>query len=192
YPRNSGDSCPAAVSISRRNARTASQPCTASCATKASPAHGGSVQFTTRTPAWRRAAVARSIACPALADSSPHGYAAGTPTTQSPGARAACATMRLPLTACANRLTSCTVRANRPTVSSDHEKHFIPAVGSTAKLGLKPTMPQYDAGRMVEPPVCDPIASGTRPAATAAADPDDEPPGVQPGAAGLSVPAGCR
>ena len=31
---------------------------------------------------------------------------------------------------------------------------------------------------MTEPLVCDPTASGTMPAATAAAEPEDEPPGV--------------
>ena len=45
---------------------------------------------------------------------------------------------------------------------------------------------------MGEPPVCEPTASGTIPAATAAAEPADDPPGVQPGAAGLRVGAGCR
>src|SRR3954471_18271169 len=109
-----------------------------------------------------------------------------------PGARLGICDTRPPLTACANSRTSGTVRANKPTVSSDQEKHFMPAVGSTPKLGLKPAMPQYDAGRIVDPPVCEPIASCTRPAATAAAEPDDDPPGVRPGAAGLSVAAGCR
>jgi hypothetical protein len=46
------------------------------------------------------------------------------------------------------------------------------------KLGLQPTVPQYAAGRMVEPPVCVPRASGTIQSATAAADPLEEPPGV--------------
>ena len=104
------------------------------------------------------------------------------PTTHCPGGRAGNSAMRVPEVARANAATSPTERANRPTVSSDHEKHFMPAVGSSAKVGLKPTMPQYDAGRMVEPPVCEPTASGTMPAATAAAEPADEPPGVQPGA----------
>src|SRR3569832_2286558 len=108
------------------------------------------------------------------------------------GAEAGCGTIRPPLAALANSPTSVTVRANRPTVSSDQEKHFMPAVGSTPKLGLNPAMPQYDAGRIVEPPVCEPIASGTSPVATAATDPDEDPPGVRPGAAGLSVADGLR
>ena len=45
---------------------------------------------------------------------------------------------------------------------------------------------------MVDPPVWLPSASGSTPAATAAAEPADEPPGVRPGAAGLRVAVGCR
>ena len=37
--------------------------------------------------------------------------------------------------------------------------------------------PQYDAGLIVDPLVCEPMATGTSPEATAAAEPDDDPPG---------------
>ena len=40
---------------------------------------------------------------------------------------------------------------------------------------------------MTEPLVCVPSASGTMPAATAAAEPEDEPPGVRDGSCGLRV-----
>ena len=43
------------------------------------------------------------------------------------------------------------------------------------------------AGRIIEPLVCEPIASGTMPAATAAAEPEDEPPGVRVTSRGLRV-----
>jgi hypothetical protein len=43
---------------------------------------------------------------------------------------------------------------------------------------LTPTTPQKAAGRITEPIVCVPSASGQSPAATAAADPLEEPPGV--------------
>ena len=43
---------------------------------------------------------------------------------------------------------------------------------------------------MTEPPVWLPIASGNMPAATAAAEPEDDPPGVCAGLRGLRVPAG--
>ena len=45
---------------------------------------------------------------------------------------------------------------------------------------------------MIEPPVCVPSASGTRPAPTAAAEPEDDPPGVWAGLRGLRVGVGSR
>ena len=68
----------------------------------------------------------------------------------------------------------------------------MPLRGIAPKVGLKPTTPQKAAGRITEPPVWVPTASGTWPAATAAADPDDEPPGVRPGRRGFRVFAGAK
>src|SRR6266853_5896792 len=51
-------------------------------------------------------------------------------------------------------------------------------------------MPQYAAGRMVEPPVCVVSAIGTGKSATAAAEPDDDPPGVRAESCGLRVGPG--
>ena len=45
-------------------------------------------------------------------------------------------------------------------------------------VGFKPTTPQNEAGCRIEPPVSEPNASGTHWAATAAADPPLDPPGV--------------
>src|SRR5579859_4626157 len=42
-----------------------------------------------------------------------------------------------------------------------------------------PTTPQNDAGCRTEPPVSEPRAAGTAPAATSAAEPPDEPPGTR-------------
>lgn len=42
-------------------------------------------------------------------------------------------------------------------------------------------MPQYEAGCRMEPPVSEPRERGTMPAATAAAEPPDEPPGTRAG-----------
>ena len=47
-------------------------------------------------------------------------------------------------------------------------------------------MPQNLAGTRTEPPVSVPSAKSTRPAATATADPLDEPPGSRSGARGLT------
>jgi hypothetical protein len=46
-------------------------------------------------------------------------------------------------------------------------------------------MPQSAAGWRIEPPVSVPIAHGARPAATAAAEPPDEPPGTRSVSHGL-------
>src|SRR5215203_2141258 len=79
-----------------------------------------------------------------------------------------------------------------PTVSRPQEKHLTPTVGISRYEGLIAAQPQNEAGRMIEPPVWVPSASGTMPAPTAAADPDDEPPGVWPGLRGLRVGVGSR
>ena len=86
----------------------------------------------------------------------------------------------------ANRAMSGTERAKPPTVSSDSARLLTPARGIAPK-GLKPTMPQYEAGRMMEPAVCEPSAKGTMSSATAAAEPLDEPPGVWASLRGLRV-----
>src|SRR5688500_12898326 len=54
-------------------------------------------------------------------------------------------------------------------------------------LGLSPTRPEKPAGIRVEPPPSLAVATGTRPAATAAALPPDEPPGVRLRSHGLRV-----
>ena len=45
-----------------------------------------------------------------------------------------------------------------------------------ARVGLRPTNPQHDAGMRMEPPPSLACAAGTMPAATAAAEPPEEPP----------------
>src|ERR1700761_4776499 len=86
--------------------------------------------------------------------------------------------------------TSSTLAANTPTVSSDQEKHLTPTVGSSRNDGLIAATPQNEAGRITEPPVCVPSAIGSMPAATAAAEPEDEPPGVCSVLCGLRVAVG--
>src|SRR5437867_10416684 len=68
----------------------------------------------------------------------------------------------------------------------------MPWRGISPCVGLKPYTPQYDAGRIVEPVVWLPRAAGTTPAATAAAEPLEEPPGVYAGLCGLRVFPGVR
>ena len=50
-----------------------------------------------------------------------------------------------------------------------------------------PTRPLKAAGSRIEPPWSLPMARSTSPAASSAAQPDDEPPGVYSGFSGLSV-----
>lgn len=52
---------------------------------------------------------------------------------------------------------------------------------------LRPTSPQNEAGMRVEPPPSLAMLIGVTPAATAAAEPPDEPPGVRSGFHGLRV-----
>ncbi len=58
------------------------------------------------------------------------------------------------------------------------------------RLGLKPTQPQKLAGRRIEPNTWVPSPADTMPAAVAAAEPLDEPPGVQRVSHGLRVGPG--
>ena len=59
-------------------------------------------------------------------------------------------------------------------------------------MGLNPWIPQYAAGRIVEPAVWLASASGTMRSATAAAEPLDEPPGVCRRLSGCDVGPGSR
>ncbi len=62
-------------------------------------------------------------------------------------------------------------------------------MGSPAFVGNQPG--KNAAGRITEPLVCVPTATGTWPAATEAAEPEEEPPGVCLPFQGLRVSAGC-
>src|SRR5213593_1602735 len=71
---------------------------------------------------------------------------------------------------------SSTVQAMGPTWSSVNEFGMTPARLTRPALGMRPAMPQKDAGPRIEPPVSEPIAQGASPAAMAAPEPLDEPP----------------
>src|SRR5579864_4611606 len=58
-------------------------------------------------------------------------------------------------------------------------------------VGFNPTTPQNDAGIRIEPPVSVPVANGTIPAATAAADPPLDPPGMRSRSHGLWIAPKC-
>jgi hypothetical protein len=67
---------------------------------------------------------------------------------------------------------------NVPTVSSDEAKAMRPYREISPYVGFSPTTPHSDAGWRTEPPVSVPRAHTASPAATAAADPPDDPPGT--------------
>src|SRR5436190_3235189 len=69
---------------------------------------------------------------------------------------------------------------------------MMPSSGNDPYVGLKPAMPQYDAGRVIEPPVCEPSAPRHMPVARAAAEPLEEPPGVRSRFQGLRVTGGSK
>jgi hypothetical protein len=52
-------------------------------------------------------------------------------------------------------------------------------------VGFRPTIPHSDAGWRIDPPVSVPIDQGAVPAATAAAEPPEEPPGTRSGSQGF-------
>src|SRR5579872_4897856 len=74
---------------------------------------------------------------------------------------------------------SSTVSENTDTQSSVRQAGTTPAVGTSPRLGFNPTMLLSIAGTRPEPAVSVPSASGTRPADTATAEPELDPPGTR-------------
>src|SRR6266852_5515540 len=75
--------------------------------------------------------------------------------------------------------TSFTVFANGPMWSSDEAKAISPYRDTRPYVGFKPTTPQNDAGWRIDPPVSEPSVTTAMSAATAAAEPPDDPPGTR-------------
>src|SRR5690348_9022452 len=84
----------------------------------------------------------------------------------------------LPAMASRSAAASRTVRAIGPDGPSPSEPDTNGAGGTRPREGLIPKRPQHEAGIRIEPPPSLPCASGASPAATAAAAPPLEPPGV--------------
>ena len=81
---------------------------------------------------------------------------------------------------------SATVCVRTPSVA----RKLSPVSGASEmrlRWGLRPTSPQHAAGMRVDPPPSLAWAIGTMPAATAVAEPPDEPPLVRAGSHGLRV-----
>ena len=73
---------------------------------------------------------------------------------------------------------SSTVRATGPAWSSEEANATIPHRLHRPYVGLMPAMPQKLAGWRIEPPVSVAVAPSASRAATAAAEPPEEPPGT--------------
>ncbi|KAG4219221.1 hypothetical protein PC116_g32299 [Phytophthora cactorum] len=82
---------------------------------------------------------------------------------------------------------SSTFRAKKPTVSRFREYIFTPSRLMAFHVGLNAKIPLNEPGRIVLPPVWEPSAIGAWKSATAAADPDDDPPGVRVASCGFRV-----
>jgi hypothetical protein len=82
---------------------------------------------------------------------------------------------------------SSTVGANGPICSRELAYATSPYRETRPYEGLMPTTPQNAAGQRTDPPVSLPSARSASPAATAAADPPEEPPGTRSGSWGFRV-----
>src|SRR6185312_5629667 len=66
-------------------------------------------------------------------------------------------------------------RAIGPSLSIVQLSAMAPVRGTAPNVGRRPVAPQRVHGELMDPSVSDPIANATHPAATALADPADEP-----------------
>ena len=90
-----------------------------------------------------------------------------------------------PAIASSIRAASATVVASGPFSSRPPQLSVPTCAGTTPAPGLMPNNPHAAAGMRTEPSPSVPCATGTSPAATAAADPPDDPPGVRRRSHGL-------
>jgi hypothetical protein len=75
---------------------------------------------------------------------------------------------------------SATLVVNMLTQSSNRQAGTTPVVLIRPRVGLQPTIPFIAAGTRAEPAVSVPRAKLTRPAATATAEPELDPPAIRP------------
>ena len=85
------------------------------------------------------------------------------------------------------RAASATVALSGPMTSSVGDSGNTPAAATRPRVGFRPTTPHQAAGLRIEPPVSVPSDVRRRPAATAAAEPEEEPPVIRSGFQGLTA-----
>ena len=84
-----------------------------------------------------------------------------------------------------SRAQSSAVRAIGPTQSIVRDRGRSPRRLTSRSVGLRPAMPHQAAGSRIEPAVSVPTAPGSSPAATAAAEPEEEPCASRDGSQGF-------
>ena len=72
-----------------------------------------------------------------------------------------------------------------PRVSSDRLSGMTPAKSMLPNQGLNPATPHSEEGMRIDPPVSLPMAQSHMPAATATAEPPEDPPETRLGSCGL-------
>src|SRR5438067_11177374 len=77
--------------------------------------------------------------------------------------------------ACNTRAQSSTERLMGPSLSIVQLRAMAPVRGTKPNVGRRPVSPQRVHGEAMEPSVSEPMAKATHPAATALADPADDP-----------------
>ena len=82
--------------------------------------------------------------------------------------------------------TAATSAPSGPTVSRDGASGYTPSTDTRPQVVFRPAIPQQAAGIRTEPPVSVPRATSASPAATATAEPLDDPPGIRRGSAGFT------
>src|SRR6185312_2747522 len=80
-----------------------------------------------------------------------------------------------------------TDRDRHPLVAVSEPRNTSGPFGIRPYVVFRPGRPVNAAGMRIEPPPSPPVASVSRPPATAAADPPDEPPGVRAASHGFAV-----
>ena len=86
-----------------------------------------------------------------------------------------------------SRAASSTLRASKPATLMPYQCSFSGASGMRSRVGFNPTRPQFDAGIRIDPAPSEAVAPAHSPAATAAALPPLEPPGLRSVFQGLRV-----
>jgi len=90
-----------------------------------------------------------------------------------------------------NRAASRAVRTSGPTLSQEKDSGMTPARETRVCVAFNPVTPQNEAGRRIEPPVSEPSAAAQNRAATAAPEPEEEPPVTWPPCHGLQASPKC-